>query len=89
MSHEGSFNRSDYYGDNDLVNIIFPDPVKLESEVIYTVRVDLKGPSSYTIGTDGEMNISGPGGVVFSLHSTGLPESNPETGPLVKFLYSR
>ena len=67
---------------------MFPEPLKMEPEVIYIARVDLVGPS-FTIGSEGEMNISGPGGVVFTLHSTALPESDPETGPVTKFLYSR
>ena len=67
---------------------MFPEPLKLEPEVIYIARVDLVGPS-FTLGSEGEMSIPGPGGVVFTLHSTGVPESDPETGPVTKFLYSR
>lgn len=89
LVHEGSFSRSDYYGDHDLVNIHFIEPLKLEPQVIYTLRVDLVDSTSFTFGIDGEMNLSGPGGIIFSLHSTGLPESDPTVGPVAKFIYSR
>ncbi len=55
--------------------------------MVYTARVGLKG-SSFDIGTEGRLSVSGPGGLTFALHQTGLAESSPESGPLVKFLYS-
>ena len=36
-SHKGSFNPSGFYGDN---NLMFPEPLKLEPEVIYITQVD-------------------------------------------------
>ena len=54
---------------------------------MYTARVDLTG-TVFDVGVDGKTSLSGPGGVAFTLHQTGLPESSPESGPLVKFLYS-
>ena len=87
-SSEGSFTSKDYYGENSLVNLIFPDPVKLEPEVIYTARVDLEG-TNFTIGTEGQSTVMGQGGVVFNIYSPGLTESDPESGPIAKFLYSR
>ena len=44
--------------------------------------------SVHDIGVDGKMTLTGPGGLSFSLHETGAAESNPASGPLVKFLYS-
>ena len=43
----------------------------------------------YDIGVNGKTSLTGPGGVTFTLHQTGLAESNPESGPIVKFLYSQ
>jgi hypothetical protein len=88
MTHEGSFSRSDCHDNSELVNVHFPDPVKLESELVYTLRVKLVAPS-YTMGSDGEVNISGPAGINFTLHSTGLGPSDPTSGPVAKFIYSR
>ena len=45
--------------------------------------------SVFDIGVDGKTTLTGPGGVTFTLHQTGLAESNPEAGPIVKFLYSQ
>jgi E3 ubiquitin-protein ligase MYCBP2 len=87
MTHEGSFSRSDCHDNSELVNVHFPDPVKLESELVYTLRVKLVAPS-YTMGSDGEVNISGPAGINFTLHSTGLGPSDPTSGPVAKFIYS-
>ena len=55
---------------------------------MYTVHLELKG-QAYDIGVEGKTALTGPGGVTFTLHHTGLPESNPESGPIVKFLYSQ
>ena len=55
---------------------------------MYTAHVELIG-EVYDIGVDGKTSLTGPGGVTFTLHHTGLSESNPESGPLVKFLYSQ
>ena len=60
----------------------------VQPEVVYTVHVELSG-SVFDIGVDGKTTLTGPGGVTFTLHQTGLAESNPETGPIVKFLYSQ
>lgn len=60
----------------------------MQPEVVYTVHVELTG-SVFDIGVDGKTTLTGPGGVTFTLHQTGLAESNPETGPIVKFLYSQ
>ena len=35
------------------------------------------------------MNVSGPGGMVFTLHSTGVPKPHLEAGPVTKLHYSR
>ena len=55
--------------------------------MVYTARVQLTG-SVYDLGVEGKTNLTGPGGLSFTLHETGAAESNPECGPLVKFLYS-
>ena len=55
--------------------------------MVYTARVELQG-DSFNVGVEGKVLLSGPGGVVFTLHHTGMEESNPETGPIAKFLYS-
>ena len=54
---------------------------------MYTARVELQG-DSFNVGVEGKVSLSGPGGVVFTLHHTGTEESNPETGPIANFLYS-
>ena len=59
-----------------------------QAEAVYTAHVELTG-EVYDIGVDGKTSLTGPGGVTFTLHHTGLSESNPESGPLVKFLYSQ
>ena len=90
MSHIGSFNRLDYHGDLDLVNLIFPESQKLEPDLNYIVRVVLSGASCYTVGFDGEMKVGGAGGVVFTFNpGNGGPVTDPTTGPIAKFLYSR
>ena len=45
--------------------------------------------SVFDIGVDGKTTLTGPGAVTFTLHQAGLADSNPETGPIVKFLYSQ
>ena len=55
---------------------------------MYTVHVELTG-SVFDIGVDGKTTLTGPGGVAFTLHDSGAVESNPETGPIVKFMYSQ
>ena len=59
----------------------------VQPEVVYTVSIELTG-SVFDIGVEGKMSLSGPGGVTFTLHQTGLSESSPEMGPIAKFLYS-
>lgn len=59
-----------------------------QAELVYTAQVKLTG-QVYDVGVDGKTTLTGPGGVTFTLHATGEAESNPETGPLVKFLYSQ
>ena len=54
---------------------------------MYTARVELKG-TVHDVGVEGKRTLTGPGGLCFTLHETGTTESNPECGPLVKFLYS-
>ena len=58
-----------------------------QAEIVYTAQVDLTG-TIFDIGVDGKTSLSGPGGVTFTLHQTGLAKSSPESGPLVKFLYA-
>ncbi len=84
----GSFSPSDCTGDNKVATLMFPSPCKLEQNVIYIARVSLKG-KHYTIGTEGKQSVIGQGGVVITFHSTGLVESNQNTGPLAKFHCSR
>lgn len=60
----------------------------LQPEIVYTLHVELTG-SVFDVGVDGKTTLTGPGGVTFTLHQTGAAESNPETGPIVKFLYSQ
>ena len=67
---------------------MFPEPCKLEPTVVYIARVNLKG-TGFTTGTEGKQSVIGQGGAVFTFHSTGLMESNPDTGPLSHFLCSR
>ena len=59
----------------------------MQPEVVYAVSMELTG-SVFDIGVEGKMSVSGPGGVTFTLHQTGLSESSPEKGPIAKFLYS-
>ena len=42
----------------------------------------------HKIGVEGSLSLSSPGGVVFTLHSTGLPVSSAESGPLTRFIYT-
>ena len=84
----GTCSAKDYYGEHDLVNVAFPDPLALEQDQIYTARVNLEG-SSYNIGVDGALSITGPGGVTFTLHTGISDQADPNAGPLAKFLYSR
>ena len=58
-----------------------------KAEVVYTARVELKG-TVHDVGVEGKRTLTGPGGLCFTLHETGTTESNPECGPLVKFLYT-
>lgn len=60
----------------------------LQAEAVYTIHVELTG-SVFDIGVDGKTTLTGPGGVTFTLHDGGPAESNPETGPIVKFMYSQ
>ena len=55
--------------------------------MVYTARTELSG-SLFDIGVEGKTSLAGPGGAVFTLHHTGLAESNPECGPVARFLYS-
>ena len=55
---------------------------------MYTAHLELTG-ESFDIGVEGKTTLTGPGGVTFTLHQTGLAESNPESGPIVKFLYAQ
>lgn len=55
--------------------------------MVYIVRVKLTG-SVHDVGVDGRKSLTGPGGVTFTLHETGAIEANPETSPMLKFLYS-
>lgn len=54
---------------------------------MYTVHLELRG-ESFNIGVEGNVLLSGPGGVEFTLHHTGMEESNPVEGPIVNFIYS-
>ena len=57
-------------------------------ELVYTAHVELVG-QVFDIGVDGKTNLTGPGGVTFTLHAAVDSESDPQSGPLVKFLYSQ
>ena len=59
-----------------------------QPDVMYKAVVEQTG-DSYCVGNEGSMSVSGPESVAFSLHSTGAAVSNPETGTLNRFLYSR
>ena len=58
-----------------------------QPEVVYTAHLELQG-DSYNVGVEGTLSVSGPGDVEFTLHHTGTEESNPETGPILNFIYS-
>ena len=64
------------------INVCVP-----QAEVVYTARVVLSG-SVHDMGVEGRRSLTGPGGVCFTLHETGATEANPETSPMLKFLYS-
>ena len=84
----GTFTPSDCTGETKVAHLMFPNSCKLEQNVVYIARVNLKG-KRFTVGTDGKQSVMGQGGVVITFHSTGLVESNHDTGPLAKFLCSR
>ena len=58
-----------------------------QAEIVYIARVQLTG-SVHDVGVEGKRSLTGPGGVCFTLHETGATEANPETSPMLKFLYS-
>ena len=59
-----------------------------QAELVYTAHVELVG-QGFDIGVDGKTSLTGPGGVTFTLHAAVDPVSDPQSGPLVKFLYSQ
>ena len=59
-----------------------------QAELVYTAHVELVG-QVFDIGVDGKTSLTGPGGVTFTLHAAVDPVSDPQSGPLVKFLYSQ
>ncbi len=55
--------------------------------MVYTAHLELHG-DTYNIGVEGDVLLSGPGGVEFILHHTGMENSIPEAGPILNFIYS-